>query len=115
MERHTHRCGVIVLGKIPDYGCGFEWSHATVDDWRIEDHYCPKCGCGPFTFQTNTRERINVRSDELIEKLKEAQTRHGSPLPVVALTAGGSGEVDAVEVVYDSVLHRYELHLAERP
>lgn len=56
-----------------------------------------------------------MQSDELIEKLKDLQKRYGSPLPVVMLTASGSGEVDAAEVAYDIHARRYELRLVERP
>lgn len=56
-----------------------------------------------------------LMSDVLLEKIKDAQKRHGSPLPVVMLTAGGSGEVSDVVVTYDMHAQRYELHLVERP
>jgi hypothetical protein len=52
-------------------------------------------------------------SDELVEKIKDAQKRHGSPVPVVMLTTGGSGEPDVVRVVYDRHTERYEMHIAE--
>lgn len=57
---HTHECGVFVFGKIEGYGCGFRWSHATREDWSPSDHYCPRCGRGPFTVRVAVR--INIEN-----------------------------------------------------
>lgn len=61
-----------------------------------------------------------MTSDELIEKLKDAQKRYGI-LPVVSVNAGGSGSIDQVvigftptpEVIPKEGFVRYEIQLAE--
>jgi hypothetical protein len=54
-----------------------------------------------------------MQSDELIEKLKDAQKRYGAPLPVVMLLPGGSGDVTTVQIVINSITNQAELWLAE--
>jgi hypothetical protein len=64
-------------------------------------------------FTTGTRSAM--LTDELIEKLKEAQERHGRALPAVLLTAGGSGEIGDVQIQFDTFTERHELWLVEKP
>lgn len=45
---HSHQCGLTALGPLPDLGCGHIWSH---ERGAFSEHYCPRCGAGPFTFQ----------------------------------------------------------------
>lgn len=49
-EMHEHQCGLTALGLIKGLGCGYVWAHPTTVDWKLIDHYCPRCGAGPFTF-----------------------------------------------------------------
>lgn len=59
-------------------------------------------------------------SDELIEKLKDAQKRYGV-MQVVSVNAGGSGDIDKVVVAPLPVIHMrgtgsiqaYEIQLVE--
>jgi hypothetical protein len=50
MRSHKHKCGLTILGQLKDYGCGHVWEHETTENWYMKDHYCPRCGKGPFTF-----------------------------------------------------------------
>lgn len=54
-----------------------------------------------------------MQSDELIECLKDAQKRHGAALPVIMVTRSGTGEIDRVEVVLDTVAGCDEILLLE--
>lgn len=56
-----------------------------------------------------------MQSDELIQQLKDAQKRHGAPLPVVMALQSGSGEIDVVAVVMDTLTNRDEILLLESP
>ena len=50
MQTHKHKCGLTSLGQFKGVGCGHVWEHETKKYWFMKDHYCPKCGQGPFTF-----------------------------------------------------------------
>jgi hypothetical protein len=56
-----------------------------------------------------------VNSDKLIALIQAAQDKHGGPLPVVMCTQSGSGEVDKVEIVLDTLTGRDEILLLEKP
>lgn len=46
---HAHQCGLTAVGPVD--GCGHTWWHPDQQHWNLVDHYCPKCGCGPFTMK----------------------------------------------------------------
>lgn len=48
---HSHKCGLLVLGFSKELGCGYIWTHPDREEYKLADHYCPRCGRGPFLYQ----------------------------------------------------------------
>lgn len=67
---HSHRCGhdwqrrpeagkllyLALLGEpVMDQGCGYVWEHGEENKDNLDEHYCPRCGRGPWVIQHNDK------------------------------------------------------------